>query len=64
MSVKTCVVFLKFKIGSQLDYTETWESDVFGPDCKYASAYDFIQTVRKMHQDVGSHLKITNVVIG
>lgn len=63
MTVKTCVVFLKFKMKGENDYTNVVENSVFGSDCTYATAHDFIQAIKKMHRH-SYIMEITNVVIG
>jgi hypothetical protein len=64
--VKTCIVFLKFKMKSTDDWTETYEVGEFGGEGfgRNETAYDFITEVRNMHRQHSHAMTITNVVIG
>lgn len=62
MSIKTCVVKGFFEVGGSEG--TIFEVGVFGPDCKYLTAKDFIDTVTDMHRKFSTNWNITDVVIG
>ena len=63
--VKTCVVFLKFRMnGDDFTWKDVVECAKFGDGEEYETAYDFIQAVKTLHRSNGSVMLITNVVIG
>lgn len=61
MSIKTCVVIGYTYGGGMTESIAVFETGLFGIDCKYATAKDFIDHVVKTK---GEDLRITNVVIG
>lgn len=61
-NVKTCVVMGTFEIGEEKG--NFFESDVFGVDCRFSTAHDFINYMRKDFLKHTSKYHITNVVIG
>lgn len=63
--VKTVIVFLKFKIQENEEWTHTAEYGTFGHGLKYETADDFLTAVRDMHRGAKVHrMELTNVVIG
>lgn len=61
--MKTVCIFATLKLGNFYEF-DVMEHSVFGKNCEYRSAAEFINSCKDMWKKNCNQYKITNVVIG